>query len=524
MEHLSIEIVDGTQVLVPADLSTMTTYVLLEQEDWFEREMPFVRRFLRPGMTALDIGANIGIYSLVMGRLVGPTGAIHAFEPASSPRGLLLAAREANGLRHLHVHPVALSSAAGRGQLSRTGVSEIASLQADGTDGETVDISTLDDFDAAAGWASPDFVKIDAEGEEARIIDGAGAFLERHSPLIMLEAKTERVVNTQAFAGLARHGYRFYRALPDAAALVPCDISVALASFELNVLACKPDRAHALALRGLLVDAPVRWQPDSRSLPIAAVKPLRRFAYAKALPALFDPRRAIDPTYRDALVAFGRWRSRDLPLPESCGALFHAYEQLSALVAAAPTTARLATLARVAWEAGRQGDTLAALERLITADPSRIALDEPFWVPCARYDTVNPKGLLAEWFLSAAAEQYEKLRLFSSFFGPTSTNVDVLCDLPFPSAEMLRRRALCALRDGRRRRSRRGCCSRRRIIAMPCSGPEWRPGKTECRSLAFRIQADRGEAQTMINRPTACASLASATCRWRCGARVRPKT
>lgn len=135
MPNLSIEIVDGTRLLVPANLSTMTTYILLEQEDWFEREMPFVRRFLRPGMTALDIGANVGIYSLVMGRLVGPTGAVHAFEPASSPRSLLLEARAANGLRNLVVHPVALSDAAGRGQLSQTGASEIASLQGDRTAG-----------------------------------------------------------------------------------------------------------------------------------------------------------------------------------------------------------------------------------------------------------------------------------------------------------------------------------------------------------------------------------------------------
>jgi len=451
MPHLSIEIVDGTRILVPANLSTMTTFILLEQEDWFEREMPFVRRFLRPGMTALDIGANVGIYSLVMGRLVGPTGAVHAFEPASSPRSLLLEARAANGLRNLVVHPVALSDAAGHGQLSQTGASEIASLRGDRTagGGETVAISTLDDLDSSTGWGAPDFVKIDAEGEEARIIGGGGNFLRRHSPLIMLEAKTERAVNTEAFTGLARHGYRFYRVLPGAMVLVPCDISAPLAAYELNVLACKPDRAHALAARGLLVEALVPWQPDHRAPPLAAVKPLRQFAYAKALPGLFDPRRAIDPAYRDVLVAFGRWRSRELPLPEGCGALFDACERLRALVAEAPTAARLATFARIAWETGRQADAIVALEQLITADTARIGLDEPFWAPCPRYDMINPKGQLAEWFLSAAAEQYEKLRLFSSFFGPTSTNVDILCDLPFASAEMLRRRALAALRDGR---------------------------------------------------------------------------
>jgi hypothetical protein len=45
--------------------------VLLEQEDWFEKEIAFVRRLLRSGMRAVDIGANYGTYTLAMARAVG---------------------------------------------------------------------------------------------------------------------------------------------------------------------------------------------------------------------------------------------------------------------------------------------------------------------------------------------------------------------------------------------------------------------------------------------------------------------
>src|SRR4029077_15112098 len=59
---------DDVKLAVPPSLSSMTTYVLLEQEAWFEKEPAFLRRWLKPGMTAIDIGANLGVYALPMAR------------------------------------------------------------------------------------------------------------------------------------------------------------------------------------------------------------------------------------------------------------------------------------------------------------------------------------------------------------------------------------------------------------------------------------------------------------------------
>ena len=46
------------------------------------RERALARRILKPGMTVADVGANIGVYSRFFSRLVGPSGHVHAFEPA----------------------------------------------------------------------------------------------------------------------------------------------------------------------------------------------------------------------------------------------------------------------------------------------------------------------------------------------------------------------------------------------------------------------------------------------------------
>ena len=55
---LTVELVDGTQVMVPDSLEHITSYVLQEQGDWFEDEIKFLRRVISPGATIVDIGAK----------------------------------------------------------------------------------------------------------------------------------------------------------------------------------------------------------------------------------------------------------------------------------------------------------------------------------------------------------------------------------------------------------------------------------------------------------------------------------
>ena len=66
-----IRIVDDIAVVVPDTLRLMSPYVLREQENWFEIEVGFVRRITRPGMSVLDIGANYGVYTLLLAPLLG---------------------------------------------------------------------------------------------------------------------------------------------------------------------------------------------------------------------------------------------------------------------------------------------------------------------------------------------------------------------------------------------------------------------------------------------------------------------
>src|SRR5262245_59398326 len=185
MDDLYVRVKGGGEICVPAAHS-VTTYVLIEQEDWFEREIAFVRRLLRPGMRAIDIGANYGAYTLAMAQAVGPAGRIWAYEPSRRTARYLRATIARNALANVEMIQAALSDRSGTGRLNVDAEPESSRL-ADGGNGEEVSLATLDAEAGARGWGQIDFVKIDAEGGEFAIIRGGEAFFAQQSPLAMFE-------------------------------------------------------------------------------------------------------------------------------------------------------------------------------------------------------------------------------------------------------------------------------------------------------------------------------------------------
>ena len=121
--------------MVPNRLDAITTYVILEQERWFEKEWGFVDRLLKPGMTVLDIGANLGIYSMGMAKAVGPAGKVYAYEPTSETRARLEQSKAVNAADNLIIIPSALSDTEREGRIVFGTSSELNKL-ADGDEGQ----------------------------------------------------------------------------------------------------------------------------------------------------------------------------------------------------------------------------------------------------------------------------------------------------------------------------------------------------------------------------------------------------
>jgi protein O-GlcNAc transferase len=256
LTRTTLRIVDNIDVVVPDSLNVITTYVLAEQEDWFEDEIKFVRTMLKPSQRAIDVGANYGLFTLSMAKAVGSQGKIWAFEPASSTAAFLRESLDVNGFSQVTLDQRALSEKSGSAQLSLNDCSELNYLLpgvAVGGTSETVELLSLDEAMVYHEWSGIDFVKIDAEGEEAAIIRGGKNFFRTQSPLVQYEVKAGSVLNLELIKAFADVGYASYRLVPGLGVLVPLGTDELVDGFLLNLFCCKPDRAAKLAEDGRLV-------------------------------------------------------------------------------------------------------------------------------------------------------------------------------------------------------------------------------------------------------------------------------
>jgi FkbM family methyltransferase len=442
-----IRISNDVTLAVPPSLDSITTYVLLEQETWFEKELSFLSRWLKPGMTAIDIGANLGVYALSIARLVGPHGRVFAYEPGSAARKLLEQSRDVNVASNLEIFDLALSDSEREGHLLPGASSELSAL-GNSAAGEPVHITTLDIENRKRGWRSPDFIKIDAEGEEERILAGGRDFFARHSPLVMFEIKAGAVINKNLRAAFPAIGYQLFRLLVGAPILVPLDPQLPLDPFELNLFACKPDRMRSLRDEDFLVDQFVAFDPNSQAI-ANGLSVLRQQAFAPMFGYLLDDAKYMDRDYAKALAAFAVWRTKDLPAPIRCAGLFFAYRTLAALCNRAPTTSRYSTFARLAWEGGWRAEAAVVLKQMdVYIQRVPFQPTEPCWPANPRFDDIEIASDPAIWFATAVAEQLEQAQSYSTYFSGMSPRLPWLCDQPTASREMHRRKTLLAARAG----------------------------------------------------------------------------
>jgi FkbM family methyltransferase len=193
---------------------------------------------LCPGMTALDIGANVGTYALPFATRVGKTGHVHAFEPSPSVASRLRTNVEISGLNNVSVQEVAVSDNARGAQLHFAEDDDRNSLAGASHRSIMVSTTTLDDYLAAHGINGVDVMKIDVEGAEALVLRGACKLLSSESaPVIMIEINPAALRENGSCADevidlLARYGYTAYQ------------MSVYDEGTYANVLAMQPRHTH----------------------------------------------------------------------------------------------------------------------------------------------------------------------------------------------------------------------------------------------------------------------------------------
>jgi len=196
--------------------------------EWAENEIAFLRHFIRPADSVLDVGANIGTHTLAFAQAVGPKGQVYAFEPRPEIFRLLEAAIRDNALTNvtlrqaavgaiesvLHVPAIPTEDSVNFGGLSL--VEAIAhageSIQkVDAGNVYAVPMTTIDSL----GLTTCRLIKIDVEGAELDVLEGARSTINRLHPVLYAECNSVEVgIAVKHFYDSV--GYRTFMHLSDA--------------------------------------------------------------------------------------------------------------------------------------------------------------------------------------------------------------------------------------------------------------------------------------------------------------------
>ena len=220
-------------------------------------------QLIQNGDHVLDIGANVGIYSELFARVVGPTGRVMAFEPV--PATFAQLQKRVAGLPQITIHQLAVSDQPGDVMLTLPGEdSGQASLkphhQASWSEPSNIQqhharAITLDSWSKEAGWPKIDFIKMDIEGAELLALRGASQLILRDQPILFFEVWPDWLVDfgfqpKDIADWLCAHNYDTFAVVKDKTTKLgnlEADWTPHLNSGPHNLLAARRDR-HAARL------------------------------------------------------------------------------------------------------------------------------------------------------------------------------------------------------------------------------------------------------------------------------------
>ncbi|EGV30540.1 methyltransferase FkbM family [Thiorhodococcus drewsii AZ1] len=225
-ESLVVTIQDGLRIHVPSDIHCLTTYVLLEQGDWLDPGLAFLRRYIQPGMSILDVGAGYGVYALSIAKQMQGQGRVVALEPIAESRSFLNRSIRDNRLESLvTLIPQGLSDSTGEVDIP-VDTYGAASRRGNGTSTERVQMLSLDDClsdpECLAG-SRIDLLRLDVSVDTTAILSGGMEFCSVQDPLVMFGITPDEERAVELIEAFARLDMSIYRPIPSLGLLVPLE-------------------------------------------------------------------------------------------------------------------------------------------------------------------------------------------------------------------------------------------------------------------------------------------------------------
>lgn len=181
--------------------------------EYSEFEIELFRQVLAPGATAIDAGAHFGVFTVYFAQAVGLAGRVFAFEPQRALYHIVCGNLALNGLTNVVATHAALGAAPGRVRVAAIDYARggnFGGVEIGGNaHGEEVAVSTIDSL----SLDQCRLIKIDVEGMERDVLEGAAATLARCQPFLYVE-NDRQAKSASLIAWLLEHDYRLYWHLP----------------------------------------------------------------------------------------------------------------------------------------------------------------------------------------------------------------------------------------------------------------------------------------------------------------------
>jgi tetratricopeptide (TPR) repeat protein len=381
---------DGIEIALSSSLDDLSSYILKEQDGWFDPEYEFVLGNIRSGMRIVDAGSDFGAYAIPLAKKI-MYGKLWAIRQTASEINLLMQSRMRNHLeKNLNISAfeknLSLDS-----EMNRYGLNNI------------------------------DLVRISIEISNSSLFENGTQFFSLNSPLVMFGIRRGEEAGIELANQLMSYDYGLYRLVPGLDLLAPLASTDELDAFSLNLFACKPDRAEWLEGQGVLI----RQSQTLDSMP--GIDRSDWQEYLKVMPYAKDhvnewvnsPQKCQDwEVYWMALNLFAISKSENVPVSQRYAHLQAAADIMSTLIQEQVNIPRLLTWCRILTEMGKREAAVTLLNRICSLLDSGIdlPLNEPFLALTDAHDQSEPGDRLPEWLVAMILQQREWLRSFSSFF------------------------------------------------------------------------------------------------------------
>jgi len=241
-------------IILPDSQTSLTSFVFREQNRWIDPEVEYLQRFISTGDTMLDVGAGFGAYALSASKIVGETGRVYAIEPNAQMFNCLKESKRENDFTNLNLYNLAVSNDGTAMRLDDSTTPELVAAVSDNQG--SIKAQSIDNWWIEQGKPAINLLKIDVNGGELNLLDGARNLIATYSPALIIASPS----SVDAFIALQSRaqelGYRLFQLVEQVGQLAEIESVDQIDGYQMNLVALGDAQKKRLSQNGFVYTKP----------------------------------------------------------------------------------------------------------------------------------------------------------------------------------------------------------------------------------------------------------------------------